>query len=49
MSTTIHPDGIRDKIFPLLAQLKILMVIDGRIGTAHYATFGPGDQGPQSD
>lgn len=49
MNTTLQSGGVRDKIFPLLAQIKILMVMDGRIGTAHYATFGPGDQGPQSD
>ncbi|MFM0562271.1 hypothetical protein [Paraburkholderia sediminicola] len=49
MNTTLHLEGIRDEIFPLLAQIKILIVMDGRIGTAHYASFGPGDQGPRSD
>ncbi len=38
---------IKDKIWPLLAGIQALVVLDGRPHSGHYASFGPGD--PSSD
>lgn len=32
-----------DKVWTLLSRVNVLIVMDGREGTAHYASFGPGD------
>lgn len=37
---------IGDKVWPYLAGIRALIVLDGRPHSGHYASFGPGDQSP---
>ncbi|MEX3943319.1 hypothetical protein AB4Y44_27970 [Paraburkholderia sp. BR10937] len=35
-----------NKLWPIFTRINILIVLDGRQGSSHYATFGEGDQTP---
>ena len=37
------PIGLVDKIWPILSKINALIVMDGYVGSGHYASFGPGD------
>jgi hypothetical protein len=39
-------DHIVDHIWPLLSGIRALIVMDGKVGSSHYATFGAGDLNP---
>jgi hypothetical protein len=40
----VEISGLSDHVWPLLAGIRALVVLDGRVGSSHYATFGAGDQ-----
>jgi hypothetical protein len=44
MSSTAEFRDIKRPIWPHFPKISILIVMDGPPGSAHYATFGPGDQ-----
>ena len=43
MSNFRVPVDLVDKIWPLLSGIRALVVMDGRPGSGHYASFGAGD------